>query len=108
MPGFRAPRKAIVLEQINPNSPIVKKVIKTTNSPISPIVDKRLTVKQADTVMESVADLVSPDYKPKYFKALYRIGAAEFVRLADRARGGKYPPYLFRYLIDEAIAALKT
>jgi hypothetical protein len=102
MPGFRAPRKAVVLESINPNSQIAQYVGKNTNSPISPIADKRITTKQADTVMDSVADLVTPAYKPKYYKALYQIGPGKFVHLADRARTGKYPSHLFRHLIDEA------
>ncbi len=53
-------------------------------------------------VMGSIVDLVPLDsaYRPKYFAALYRMGPTSFVELADRARKGKFPPYLFGRLID--------
>lgn len=87
------------------NSLEAKKAIKQPNSPISLIgasKSKKLSVGAADTLMNSVSDLVSPAYKPKYYKAMYRLGGQRFYDLAERARGGKYPPHLFRYLIDNA------
>lgn len=63
---------------------------------------RRIGLEDADKVMDSVADLLQPTdpYRPKYFKALYRMGPALFLELADRARKGKYPQHLFRRLID--------
>lgn len=61
-----------------------------------------MNIQQADSVMSSVSDLVNPAYKPKYYKALYRLGPDRFLALADRARTGKFPQHLFRHLIDEA------
>lgn len=72
----------------------------TANRPNSPIGASKLTVKQADSIMDSVNDLVTSAYRPKYFKALYRLGAVAFLNFADRARQGRYPQHLFRYLID--------
>lgn len=62
----------------------------------------KMTTDEADKVMASVSDLVVDNYRPKFFKALYKIGPNIFLDKAQRARKGRLPQHLFRYLIDEA------
>jgi hypothetical protein len=84
---------------------LLAKLPKTLNlPPNSQITSNKsnLEIEQADSVMFSIRDLVpvNSEYRPKYYAALYRMGAEAFWQLAERARKGKFPPHLFRRLID--------
>lgn len=80
---------------------------KPANRPNSPIAQTNtkarvLSDEDADYILDLYKHLYTPAYRPKYFWALQRIGADQFISLATRAEGGKQPQHLFRYLIDKA------
>lgn len=85
-----------------PNSPEDLSSSNSPNSLIGQLAGKKINIQEADRVMESIVDLVPQDsnYRPKYYAALYRMGPALFVELADRARKGRSPQHLFRVLVD--------
>jgi hypothetical protein len=96
--------KNMVQRALPPNSPLALNSPNLVNSQANSLITNKseVSLEQADTLMYSIRDLVpvDSDYRPKYFAALYRMGPARFWQLAERARKGKFPPHLFRRLID--------
>lgn len=47
-----------------------------------------ITTREADGVIDSVGDLINDNnYRPFFYKHLYRLGPVRFLETADRARG---------------------
>jgi hypothetical protein len=64
-------------------------------------VDKsKITKEEADAAMQSVQDLIDdPQYKPFFFKSLYRIGVEAFFMAAAEARKADHPGRKFASLL---------
>lgn len=72
----------------------------TTNNSIA-IVDKRISTKDADMVIDSLGDLISnAEYRPFFYARLYALGIGNFLGKAEQARKyGRNPAQYFVHLI---------
>lgn len=61
----------------------------------------QLSIVQVDKLVDSATDLVSPQYRAWYCSRLIRLGPDEFLKRADKARTGNFPPKLFSVLLKQ-------
>lgn len=89
------------MQQIPPEHAIAYSQDKNNN--LIAIAYSTIAPGKADKVVENVRDLIDdPNYRPFFYKHLYRLGPAKFVALAERARKGKSPGRLFVTLLRTA------
>jgi hypothetical protein len=59
----------------------------------------QLTTDQVDKLVDTVADIASPEYRGWYCRRLMTIGPDEFLSRAAKARSGNTPGRLFSALL---------
>lgn len=63
------------------------------------------TTVQVDNLINNLLDLINPEFKSWYAKAIYKLGRQRVAELAIVARRGANPPKYFSWLLKKEIKA---